>query len=85
MCNDVNYLPLLFMNYFLIDRYVTKSHFGDNSIRAQFEEEERKIMGLMKTNKVLVEPVARYDPSAEMEPKPASSFTNQLEVSLWFR
>ena len=30
-------------------RYVAKNHFGSNAIRAQFEQEQQKIKGLMQT------------------------------------
>lgn len=31
-------------------RYVAKNHFGSNAIRAQFEQEQQKIKGLMQTS-----------------------------------
>ncbi len=34
----------------LIYRYVAKNHFGSNAIRAQFEQEQQKIKGLMQSS-----------------------------------
>lgn len=64
-------------NFCLIYRYVSKNHFGANAIRAQFEQEQQKIKGLMQVGN---ESVTDYNQTTTSTPSLASSTNVQLEV-----
>ncbi|XP_045025411.1 general transcription factor 3C polypeptide 1 isoform X2 [Daphnia magna] len=62
--------------------YVSKNHFGANAIRAQFEQEQQKIKGLMQVGN---ESVTDYNQTTTSTPSLASSTNVQLEKDVTLR